>query len=349
MVNARFGTLLCAAAAAALSIAAVTGPALAQDATGAPVPASVAPVPASVAPVAPVEGSVKLYTSVTQDTIDAVLVALAEVHPDLHVEVFRAPTGELDARIATEQRIGGVAADVLWLTDPLSVQRYQADGLLAPLAPEVAAAVPSAFRGDTFVGTRLLDLVLVAGADVDPQPVSWADLADPVYAGRVAIPDPAFAGSALAALGYLATADGYGMDFFQRLKDNGTVVVASPVDVLTGVAEGNYDTGITLDKLARDAIDKGSPMTLVWPEPGAIAVFSPAAVVASSDDLTAAQALQAFLVSPQGQAAIASTGWQPVREDVAWPDEGPVVAPDWGALYGDQARLLEEYHAIFGG
>ena len=116
----------------------------------------------------------------------------------------------------------------------------------------------------------------------------------------MAIPDPGFAGSALAALGYLGSADGYGMDFYQRLKDNGTVVVASPVDVLTGVAEGNYDVGITLDKLARDAIDKGSPIAMVWPEPGAIAVFSPAAVVAASDDLAAAQALQAFLVSPKG-------------------------------------------------
>ncbi len=334
MLHARSLTLLRAAMAVSLCAAVVSGPTSAQDATS--------------PPVTPVDGEVALYTSVTQDTIDAVLAALSDVHPDLRVEVFRAPTGELDARIATEQRIGGVGADVLWLTDPLSVQRYQADGLLAPLAPEVAAAVPAAFRGDTFVGTRLLDLVLVAGEDVLPQPTSWADLADPAYAGRAAIPDPGFAGSALAALGYLGSADGYGMDFYQRLKDNGTVVVASPVDVLTGVAEGNYDVGITLDKLARDAIDKGSPIAMVWPEPGAIAVFSPAAVVAASDDLAAAQALQAFLVSPEGQSAIASTGWQPVREDVAWPAAGPVVSPDWNALYGNQQRLLEEYDAIFG-
>ena len=35
------------------------------------------------------------------------LAALAEVSPGLSVEVLRAPTGELDARIATEQRTGG--------------------------------------------------------------------------------------------------------------------------------------------------------------------------------------------------------------------------------------------------
>ena len=94
-----------------------------------------------------VAGDVTVYTSVTQDTVDAVLAALAEVNPGLAVEVFRAPTGELDARIATEQRTGGIGADVLWMTDPLSVQRYEADGLLAPLEGEAFEVVPERLPG----------------------------------------------------------------------------------------------------------------------------------------------------------------------------------------------------------
>lgn len=294
-----------------------------------------------------VAGDVTVYTSVTQDTVDAVLTALAEVHPDLSVEVFRAPTGELDARIATERRTGGVGADVLWLTDPLSVQQYEADGLLAPLEGEAFDVVPAAFKGDTFVGTRLLNLVLVAGADVEA-PTAWADLIDPTYADGVVMPDPGFAGSAFAALGYLGTAQDFGMDFYESLKENGAVIVQSPVDTVTGVAEGIYDVGITLDKIARANIAKGAPIEMVWPEPGAIALFSPAAVMAEADDPAAARAFQEFLVSPQGQAAIAGTGWQPVREDVEWPHEGTVLTADWTELYGSQAQLLEEFYAIFG-
>ncbi len=290
-------------------------------------------------------GEVTVYTSVTQDTVDAVLTALAEAHPDLAVEVLRLPTGELDARIATEQRTGGIAADVLWMTDPLSVQRYEAEGLLSPLEGDVFEVVPDEFKGDTFVGTRLLNLVLVAGAEVEDPPASWADLAE---AEGVVMPDPGFAGSAFAALGYLATADEYGMEFYQALKDNGATIVQSPVDVVTGVAEGIYQSGITLDQIARANVAKGAPIEMIWPEPGAIALFSPAAVVAESDDPAAAAAFQAFLVSPEGQAAIASTGWQPVRDDVEWPYQGTVVTADWDELYGSQARLLEEFYAIFG-
>jgi iron(III) transport system substrate-binding protein len=296
----------------------------------------------------PISGELTVYTSVTQDTVDAALAALAAVHPDLAVEVFRAPTGELDARIAAERRTGGIGADVLWLTDPLSLQTYEADGLLAPLGGEAFEAVPAAFRGDTFVGTRLLNLVLVAGADVEPQPIAWADLVDPAYAGGVAMPDPGFAGSAFAALGYFATSEGYGVEFYQALADNGAVLMQAPIDTLTSVAEGVHQVGITLDKLARDAIADGAPVELIWPEPGAIALFSPVAVVAGSAHETAAQAFAAFHVSHEGQAAIASTGWQPVRDDVEWPYEGAAVSVDWAQLYGNQKQLLGDFYAIFG-
>lgn len=328
MATSRTRLLLTTAATAALALSTLA-PAAAQGLAG----------------TEPVEGRVTVYTSVTEDTIDAVLGVLGETYPGLEVEVFRAPTGELDARIATELRIGGLGADVLWLTDPLSIQRYEAEGLLAPLEGEAFGAVPEPYRGETFVGTRLLNLVLVSGSGVEDPPASWAELAE---AEGVVMPDPGFAGSAFAALGYLATHDEYGFDYFEALRDNGATIVQSPVDVVTGVAEGIYRTGITLDKIARDTVAKGAPIELSWPTPGAIALFSPAAVVAETDDPLAAQAFVEFLVSMAGQTAIAGTGWQPVREDVEWPHEDTVVTADWAQLYGSQAELLAEFYAIFG-
>ena len=292
--------------------------------------------------------TLRLYTSVTQDTVDAVLDALAEQRPDLTVEVFRAPTGELDARIAAERRAGGISADVLWGTDPLSTQRYAADGLLAPLGPAGFGAVPAQYRTAEFVGTRLLNLVIVVPADAPLKPQSWADLATLDLGAPVAIPDPGFAGSAFVALGYFATADGLGMDFYRRLKERGAVQVASIGDVITGVAERRFGAGITLDKSARDAIGSGAPIELIWPQPGAIVLYSPAAVFAASDDHVAARELIELLVSAPAQAAIAGTGWQPIRHDVAWDYSGPVVTVDWGPVFGSQRRLLDDYRAIFG-
>jgi iron(III) transport system substrate-binding protein len=336
---------------AVLALGLAAGPVLAQKASPASGGTPDATVPAVSAGAAPVsaEGAITLYTSATQDTVDAVLAALADVHPGLTVEVFRAPTGELDARIASELRSGGIGADVLWVSDPLSLQRYDEDGLLAPLAGGELDAVPAAYRTATAVGTRLLNLVIVAGADVDPRPTAWADLGDPAYAGAVAIPDPGFAGSGFALLGHVASDPELGLDFYQVLKDNGAVQVASPADIVTGVAEGRYMAGVSIDKLVRDTAAQGAPIELVWPEPGAIAVYSPVALLADSDAPDLGRSFIDFLVSREGQAAIASTGWQPVRPDVPWDAPGgPVVAPDWQALFGTQQELLEGYRAIFG-
>jgi iron(III) transport system substrate-binding protein len=293
-------------------------------------------------------GTITLYTSVTQDTIDAVTNALAQTDPDLHVNVFRAPTGQLDARIAAEQRTGGVQADVLWATDPLSAQSYAAQGLLSPLSGAAVQAVPPAYRAADFVGTRLLNLVLVTRNDLAPQPTSWKALTDPAYRDKVVIPDPAFAGSAFAALAYFASTPDYGINFYQQLKDNGTTQVQAIGDVITDVAEGTHSVGISLDKSIRDEVAKGSPINLVWPQPGAIALYSPAAVFTSSKNPAGAAAFVDFLLSHQAQTAIAGTGWQPIRSDVGWDQGGPVVTVDWTQVFGQQQQLLDQYHAIFG-
>lgn len=344
------------------------GPDASTSTTGTPEPAVSSPEPvASSEPAASpepsaepsdgpgteaVSGTVRLYTSVTQDTVDAVLAALAEAQPGLSVEVFRAPTGELAGRLAAEQRSGGIQADVIWHTDPLSMYAHEEEGLLLEWSPEGAAAVPAEFRTATFWGTRILNLIIVHRADLATPPAAWADLSDPAYADGVALPDPGFAGSAFAALGYFGLSPDFGMDFYEGLRGNGAVQLQSVNDVITGVAEGRFQAGMALDKTVQDEIDNGAPITMVWPEPGAIALYSPIAIFDGTPDEPAAQAFVEFVLAPAGQEAIASTGWQPVLDEVDSPippSGAKQVFPDWEAAFGRQDELLGEYRTIFGG
>ncbi|CAN5532395.1 MAG: extracellular solute-binding protein [Chloroflexi bacterium] len=295
-------------------------------------------------------GTVRVYTSVTQDTVDAVLAAYAEAAPDVTVEVFRAPTGELDARIAAELRDGQIGGDVLWGTDPLSVQSYAAQDLLAAWSPPEAASVPEEYQTDTFWGTRLLNMLIVHAAEMADPPTDWADLTDPAYADGVGIPDPGFAGSAFAVLAYFESNPDFGIEYYEDLAENGAVQVQAVAEVLTGVAEGRFVAGMTLDKSARDAIAQGSPIEIAWPASGAIALYSPVAVFADAEQLVNGQHFANFLLTREAQEAIASTGWQPIRDDVEGPPiEGEQVSPDWDEVFDRQEELLMEYRAIFGG
>lgn len=315
---------------------------------------SVDPSSAGASPLAtpsPVpSGTIRLYTSVTQATVDAVVAGYHAAHPGVTVEVFRAPTGELAARIATELRDGRILADVLWLTDPLSIQAYAAQDLLRSWEPTEAAGIDPAYRGEGYWGTRFLNLVMVRGSGVTPGPLSWRDLADPAYRDAVAIPDPGFAGSAFGALGYFALSTDAGLDFYASLEANGAVQVKSPDEVTAGVAEGRFKVGMTLDNSARTAVTKGSPVALAWPTDGAIALYSPIGVVDATGNAPAAESLVEFVLSDPGQVAIAGTGWQPIRASAGGPPaEGPQVYPDWEGAYGRQEELLAGYRAIFGG
>ncbi len=294
-------------------------------------------------------GTIRLYTSVTEETVQAVLAAYAEQHPEVAVELFRAPTGELNARIAGERRQGAIQGDVLWLTDPLSMQQYASEGLLRTWTPREASAIPPRFRHETFWGTRILNLIIVHQVELEPAPGAWQDLTDPPYRNGVALPDPGFAGSAFGALGYFALSEDFGFDFYRALEENGAVQVQAPGEVTTGVAEGRFLAGMTLSFSARTAHEKGSPIELVWPEPGAIAIYSPIAVFQSTYDASAAESFAGFVLTREAQQAIAETGWQPVREDVEWPHGGPQVSVDWEVAFDRQQELLEQYRTIFGG
>jgi iron(III) transport system substrate-binding protein len=292
--------------------------------------------------------TLRVYTSVTQGTVDSVVEGFGLLNPDVAVEVFRAPTGELAGRIAAEQREGGLGADVLWLTDPLSMQQYSGDGVLRSWQPEAAASLPEEFRTDTFWGTRILTMVVVVGDGITP-PDTWLDLTDPRFEGRVAFPDPGFAGSSLAVLGFFASTDGYGLGFYEALADNGAIQVNAPGEVVTGVAEGRFDAGITLRFSARNAVNNGSPLSIVWPDDGAISLYSPIAVSATSGRVGVAEEFVDYVLGRDAQERIAATGWQPISREVPWEVGGLQVTVDWVDLFDHQAELLDAYRAIFGG
>ncbi len=293
-------------------------------------------------------GSVLLYTSYNQPEVDALLASYRRAHSGVRVKVFRAPTGQLSARIAAEQRSGGIRADVLLLSDPLSMQKYADQGLLRRWSPPEADAVPAEARSDVFWGVTTSSVVAVhaPGASVD----SWHALSGRQFRKAVALPDPSFAGSAFGALGYFAFADGYGLEFYQRLKRNGAVQVQAPGDVITGVAEGRFKAGMTLDFLARTAIAKGSPIEMSAPDPGAVRLYAPMAVFKATKNPAAAESFAGHLLTKPAQQALAKLDRHPVRGDVSpLAPAPPAVAPDWPTIFREQDDLLEQYRDIFGG
>lgn len=291
-----------------------------------------------------------LYTCASANVEQAVIKAYEAAHPGGQVSVFRAPTGQLNARIAGDLRSGGLRADVIWACDPLTMHGYDAQGLLADWSPADASGIPAAYRGPRFTGVDLLYMVAVVHQGTAP-PMAWSDLANRAYRGSVALPDPSFAASALGTLGYLAAAPGYGIDFYKQLKRNGAKQVSSPDDVLTGVEQGRYRAGITLANAAYAGQKKGSPIQVVWPRPGGVAIYAPIGITTRKGRSSSAGDFASFVASRAGQKVMAGEGTYVPRAGLGGPPlpaGSPIARPDWAKLFGTYKSVLADYAAVFG-
>lgn len=296
-------------------------------------------------------GPITLYTSATANVEQAVIAGFRKLHPGVQVEVFRAPTGQLNARIAADVHSGAIHADVIWASDPLTMHGYDRQGLLAPWQPPNAADIPAVDRSAHFTGVDLLYMVVVTHNGT-PAPRSWADLTSARYRGQVVLPDPAFAASALGMLGYFAAQPGYGMGFYRQLKANGAKQVSAPGDALTAVEQGSSKVGVTLASAAYPDQRKGSPITVTWPQPGGIAIYAPIGITTKSHRAPLAAQLADYVASRAGQAIMAKLDTYVVLPGPAGPplpSGSPLAAPNWPMLFGSYPTALAQYTAIFGG
>lgn len=293
---------------------------------------------------------ITLYTCVSDETIQPIISGFESDNDGSEVKLFRAPTGDLNARVAGDVRSGGLKADVIWGCDPLTMQGYVDQDLIGGWSPEGAADIPEQFRTDDYVGVAVLYMVAVY-QDGAPAPSSWSDLAGTDY-DSVAVSDPNVAASALGALGYFSQEPDYGLDFYSTLEEQGAQQVGTPDEVTAGVAQGAYDAGITIANSAYLAKDSGSPIDIVWPEPGAIAIYGPIALATDSADSTLAKDFISYVVSEAGQQVVAEAGSYPTLPGVEGPEipaDAPVVYPDWPKIDATKDSLLSDYQQIFGG
>jgi iron(III) transport system substrate-binding protein len=303
----------------------------------------------SSAPTAAQRQSITLYTCVSDTTIQPILEKFHAAHPDSEVKLFRAPTGELNARVASDVRAGGLKADVVWACDPLTMQDYRDQQLVGGWLPDEAPTVPEQFRTADEVGAAVLYLVAIH-AKGTAAPKTWSDLTKSAYT-PVAVPDPGVAASALGALGYFSQAEGYGLDFYRKLQQQGAKQVSTPDNVTTGVAQGQYKSGLTIANSAYLAQGKGSPIEVTWPEPGAVAIYGPIALARHSADSSLAKDFVSYVISQDGQQVLAGAGSYPTRPGVSGPDipsDAPIASPDWKRIAKTKDVLLKDYQAIFG-
>ncbi|GEK80287.1 ABC transporter substrate-binding protein [Agrococcus baldri] len=310
----------------------------------------------SAAPSGAEASTITVYTSEPQEKIDEIIAAFNEQRPEITVEVFRAGTGDLTARIESERAAGEVQADVLLAADAPTFEGYAAEGLLAELdTADEAALDPAVLDAEGYyVGTRIIPTVIAYNTDaVESAPTSWQELTDPSYADRLVMPNPDVSGAAAFNAAVWLDEEQLGEEWLTALAENQPVIVDSNGPASQAIASGAQPVGVVVDYLVRDLAAAGSPIAVSYPEEGVPFVSQPAGIFASSDEVAASQAFVDFLVSAEGQQLAVEQAYLPVRGDVGTPEGAPAMAdiallnPDLDVIAETKADAVATFNALF--
>lgn len=300
--------------------------------------------------------TITVYTSEPQEKADELVAAFNEVHPEITVEVFRAGTGDLTTRVATEQRSGAIQADVFLAADAGTFEDYAAEDLLMQYTPADIESVnedvvdPEGY----YTGTRIIPTVIAYNTGIITEaPGSWADLTDTKYADQIVMPNPDVSGAAAYNSAVWLEESQLGEDWMSALAQNNPVIADSNGPVAQAVATGAQPVGVVVDYLVRELAEQGSPIAVAYPSEGVPYVSQPVGIFANTEEVEASQAFVDFLVSSAGQELAVEQSYLPVRSDVGTPEGAPsmdditILSPDLETIRSTQDSAVETFRKLF--
>jgi iron(III) transport system substrate-binding protein len=268
---------------------------------------------------------VLLYTSVPQQLATQFADAFMKKRPDIRVEIYRAGSTEVGAKIAAEREVGGIRADLLWLADaPVYYDLRKRGELYSYVSPE-AKAIPADLKDPKglFTAGRLINMIIAVNTQVIPlkdAPKSWKDFPD--VGNKAVMGNPLYSGSNFVTVAAFVKKDG-DWSWFERAKAKGVAIVRGNSEAATALAGKEFGVAMTLDYIVSGLIRKGAPLAIVWPSDGAISVPSPIAIIKGTKNPNGSKAFVDYVLSKEGQEFLVKQEVIPVRGDVKPPAGQP--------------------------
>jgi iron(III) transport system substrate-binding protein len=270
-------------------------------------------------------GRVLLYTSVPQALATQFADAFMKKRPDVKVEIYRAGSTEVGAKIAAEREVGGIRADLLWLADaPIYYDLRKRGELFSYISPE-ASAIPAELKDPKglFTAGRLINMIIAINTQVIPledSPRSWKDFPD--VGNKAVMGNPLYSGSNFVTVAAFVKRDG-DWSWFERARAKGVAIVRGNSEAAAALAGKEFGVAMTLDYIVAGLIKKGAPLAIVWPSDGAISVPSPIAIIKGTKNPNGSKAFVDYVLSKEGQEFLVKQEVIPVRDDVKPPPGQP--------------------------
>lgn len=256
-----------------------------------------------------------IYNAQHEQLLDE-LAPIFEEETGIEVELRNGSDLELSNQLVQEG--DATDADVFLTENSPAMSQVEAAGLFQELPDDILDTIPEMYRPTSGLWTGFVarSTVLVYNTDaVDAAelPESILDLADPEWAGRISFSPTGADFQAIVAAVLELEGEEATRAWLEGIKANGTVYDGNNV-VLESVDSGESDLGIVYhyywerDRAeGGDVSDNSEQHYFGDQDPGAFVSVSGAGVLASSDMQDEAEQFVEFLVSEEGQQALADS------------------------------------------
>ena len=276
----------------------------------------------SLAP--PEDERLVVYTSHKQE-LWWPIVREFEERTGIWVDVVTGGSNELLERISEEAE--SPRADVMFGGGVDTIEVYR--DYLEPYTAEGIEHVPEDYRSEGGLWTpfSVLPVVIIYNTRLidDGAVTCWQDLLEPAFRGKIAFADPAVSGSSFTSLVTMLYVMECDVDTNLRAfaGNLGGRELDSSGDVLTGVSDGSFWIGVTLEETALKRVDAGDSLRLVYPDDGTSLVPDGSAIVKGAAHPDNAKRFIDFTLSPEVQKLLLEQYRRPVRTDIALTGELP--------------------------
>jgi iron(III) transport system substrate-binding protein len=256
-----------------------------------------------------------VYAAQGAEITTPLLDAFARRYPGRRVEVIRAGTGEMLARIRAEK--DNPRGDVLWGG---SAEMYAANAdLFAPVDLAEAEAFEAADPARLWhpFTTNLIHLVAHTERLSGPPPASFRELCDPRWSamGGIAFANPGASGTGYSVVTALVTALGW--DFLPALLRSARLTDSSD-SMFRWVKDGETPLGFQFEATLRDYQAAGAHLVAVLATEGLIEQTDGFGLISGARNPDAARELMAFLAGAEAHEVVrAVIGRRSARRGVA--------------------------------
>lgn len=275
------------------------------------------------------KGSISLYTSMPEANATKLIKEFNKKYPNAKIELYRAGTGTVLAKLQAELQANNVVADVVVVAEPDASFALKNMGMLLQFTPQGASDLPPVYKdkdGYFYAFNTTAMTIMYNTSKIKKAPVSYNEMLDAAYRGKVVVPDPGNSGAAAHFIGTLLN-NGFGWDFFKKLESNKAVVVKGPSDAAKMVATGESWIGISQDVTILDLKSSGSPVDIVYPKEGIVVKNNNVEIMKSSDNIPLAKIWVEFLLTPQIQQFMYDNKiGNPVIKNIVYPKDAVKIS-----------------------